>query len=312
MLGKLKKVELRNAWKHEALDFTNWLAKEENLNILSEEIGIPIKLTRTEAPVGGYSVDILAEEENTGKIIIIENQLETTDHDHLGKIVTYASGYDAEIIIWVVKDIREEHQRAIDWLNEHSSENINFFLIKIELWQIGDSPCAPKFQIISKPNDWAKVIRNTMYSKELSTTALQNIEFINQFIIYAKEQNSKLRLGRAQPTTPSYYSIAIGNSNAGIAIKINRKKNIIAADLYFFNKEAYNSIYEDKEAIEKEYGKSLKWDDKPELKGAIISDQISADMEKEDKWPEYFKWILKVSESYQTIFLKRLKEIKRE
>lgn len=151
-----------------------------------------------------------------------------------------------------------------------------------------------------------------MYSKELSTTALQNIEFINQFIIYAKEQNSKLRLGRAQPTTPSYYSIAIGNSNAGIAIKINRKKNIIAADLYFFNKEAYNSIYEDKEAIEKEYGKSLKWDDKPELKGAIISDQISADMEKEDKWPEYFKWILKVSESYQTIFLKRLKEIKRE
>ncbi len=118
-LSKLEKVALREVWKHEALDFTNWLAKPENLELLSDEIGIDITLIQTEASVGDFNVDILAEEENTGKKIIIENQLESTDHDHLGKIITYASGFDAEIIIWIVKGVRDEHKKAIDWLNEH-------------------------------------------------------------------------------------------------------------------------------------------------------------------------------------------------
>jgi hypothetical protein len=100
---------LRTVWSHEAYDFTNWLAEEENLNLLGEEVGIDLKLIKTEADVGRYNVDILAEEENTGHKIIIENQLEMTDHDHLGKIITYASGYDANIIIWIVKDVRDMH-----------------------------------------------------------------------------------------------------------------------------------------------------------------------------------------------------------
>lgn len=109
MLGKLEKIDLRTVWSHEAYDFTNWLAEEENLNLLGEEVGIDLKLIKTEADVGRYNVDILAEEENTGHKIIIENQLEMTDHDHLGKIITYASGYDANIIIWIVKDVRDMH-----------------------------------------------------------------------------------------------------------------------------------------------------------------------------------------------------------
>ena len=152
-LGKIKKVELRKAWNHEASDFTNWLAEEENLRLLSDEIGVDIKLIQTEATVGRFNVDILAEEENTGNKIVIENQLEVTNHDHLGKIITYASGFDASIVIWVVKEVREEHRQAIDWLNEHTDEDLAFFLIQVELWQIGDSPFAPKFEIVSKPND---------------------------------------------------------------------------------------------------------------------------------------------------------------
>jgi hypothetical protein len=116
-LSKLKKVNLREEWKHEATDFTNWLAKDENLLLLSEEIGIDISLVQTEASVGQFSVDILAEESNTNRKIVIENQLETTDHDHLGKIITYASGFDAEIVIWIVKGVRDEHKQAVDWLS---------------------------------------------------------------------------------------------------------------------------------------------------------------------------------------------------
>lgn len=119
-LSKLDKVDLREVWKHEALDFTNWLAKPENLELLSAEIGIDISLIQTEASVGNFNIDILAEEENTGRKIVIENQLESTDHDHLGKIITYASGFDTEIIVWIVKSVRDEHKQAIDWLNEHT------------------------------------------------------------------------------------------------------------------------------------------------------------------------------------------------
>ena len=128
-LAKLEKVDLRKAWKHEAYDFTNWLSKEEHLQLLSDEIGLNLELIETEASVGRYSVDILAKEMHADKKVIIENQLETTDHDHLGKIITYASGYDAETIIWIVKDVREEHKQAIDWLNSISGDTINFFAI---------------------------------------------------------------------------------------------------------------------------------------------------------------------------------------
>ena len=158
-LSRLKKVELREAWRHEAMDFTNWLAKEDNLTLLGDEIGFDIQLTQTEAAVGSFSVDILAEEANTGNKIIIENQLEMTDHDHLGKIITYASGYDARVIVWVVKDAREEHRNAVDWLNEHTDENLEFYLVRIEVWQIENSPLAPKFEILSRPNDWAKAVK---------------------------------------------------------------------------------------------------------------------------------------------------------
>jgi hypothetical protein len=121
-LGKLKKVDLKNEWKHEAYDFSKWLAQQENLDMLSDEIGIGIQLIEREASVGKFNVDILAQEENSERKIIIENQLETTDHGHLGKIITYAAGYDAEIIIWIVKDVRDEHKKAIEWLNEHTDE----------------------------------------------------------------------------------------------------------------------------------------------------------------------------------------------
>tara|TARA_B100001105_G_C22006770_1_gene279750 strand:- start:34 stop:459 length:426 start_codon:yes stop_codon:yes gene_type:complete len=139
-LSKIKRVDLRKVWKNEALDFTTWLAESENLELLSEEIEIEISLIQTEASVGKFKVDILAEENNTGRKIVIENQLDSTDHDHLGKIITYASGFDAEIVIWIVQNVRDEHKQAIDWLNEHTDQKVNIFAIQMEVWQIAESP----------------------------------------------------------------------------------------------------------------------------------------------------------------------------
>ncbi|MDI3537618.1 MAG: hypothetical protein PWP30_2100 [Eubacteriaceae bacterium] len=134
-LGKIEKIDdLRCIWPHEAYDFSQWLAQDENLQLLSDTIGIDIVLEEIESSVGDFNVDLYAYEEGTKRKIIIENQLENTDHNHLGKIITYASGKEAEVIIWIVKRARDEHKNAIEWLNQHTDENIGFFLLEIELW----------------------------------------------------------------------------------------------------------------------------------------------------------------------------------
>ena len=159
-LGKMKRIhDLHSVWPHEANHFTKWLAQDSNLNELGSSIGIDIDLEERESPVGSFKVDLYAVESGTGRKIIIENQLEDTNHDHLGKLITYASGKGAEVIVWIVKRARDEHRQAIEWLNQHTDSNIGFFLVEIELWQIDDSLLAPKFNVVEKPNDWAKTMK---------------------------------------------------------------------------------------------------------------------------------------------------------
>lgn len=157
-LGKLEEVQdLRSVWPNEAKDFTPWLSS--NIGRLGETLGIDIDVEETESAVGDFNVDIFAVDADTGKKIIIENQLEATDHDHLGKLITYASGKAAGLVIWVVKKARDEHKAAIEWLNNHTTEDIGFILCEIKLYRIGDSAIAPSFVVIEKPNDWAKEMK---------------------------------------------------------------------------------------------------------------------------------------------------------
>ena len=184
-LGKLEKIELREVWRHEALDFTRWLARKENIALLSKEIGIDIEVIETEMSVGRYNVDIYARDTESNKKIVIENQLENTNHDHLGKMLVYAAGLDADIAIWIVKDVNEEHRQAVEWLNDNSFEKINIFLVKVELWQIDNSPIAPKFQVICEPNNWAKVLKQQ--SKEnVSDLELKQMEYWQGLLIMPK------------------------------------------------------------------------------------------------------------------------------
>jgi hypothetical protein len=167
-LGQLKEIkDLRKVWPHEALDFTPWLAEEENLMLLSDAVGLEITVEETESSVGDFNVDIYATETGTDRKIIIENQLEDTNHEHLGKLITYASGKAADIVIWVVKHAREEHRAAMEWLNNYTDENIAFFLLEIKLYQIGNSDIAVKFEVIEKPNDWVKEIKRQSSSSPI-------------------------------------------------------------------------------------------------------------------------------------------------
>lgn len=309
-LGRLNNVELRKAWAHEALDFTNWLAEPENISLLSDEVGINIKPIQTEAAVGNFKLDILAEEENTGRKIIIENQLESTNHDHLGKIITYASGLGAEIVIWIVKTIREEHEQAVDWLNEHTDEKINFFIIKMELWQIGDSPLAPKFQVISKPNDWAKIVKSSVVG-DLTETKLLQKSFWDDFKNYAKNANSKLKLRNTSPQ--HWYDISLGFSDAHISLTINTREDLIGCEIYIANsKTLFKHLEKNKNEIEAELQEVLIWDELPEKKASRIRLTKEARINDKEQWANYFDWLKTTAEKFNTIFSKYIKKVAKE
>ena len=158
-LGRLEQVELREAWSSESRDFTPWLAQEENLKLLGEAIGIELDLESQEKDVGPFRANILCKDTATDEWVLIENQLDRTDHSHLGQLLTYAAGLNAVTIVWIAERFTEEHRATLDWLNERTDEKINLFGLEIELWRIGDSPIAPKFNIISQPNDWSRTVQ---------------------------------------------------------------------------------------------------------------------------------------------------------
>ena len=158
-LDTIQKVPLREVWPHEAHDFTKWLAEEQNLATLGMAVGIELELIETESSVGSFNVDIYAQESGTGRKVIIEHQLEDTNHDHLGKVITYAAGKGAEVVIWVVAHARDEHRQAIEWLNQHTDSDFGFFLVEVELWKIGDSLPAPRFGVVEQPNEWTKTVK---------------------------------------------------------------------------------------------------------------------------------------------------------
>ena len=308
-ISKIKEIDLRKAWNHEASDFTNWLAEDENLSLLSDEIGIDLKLIQTEASVGKFNVDILAEEENTGRKVIIENQLEITNHDHLGKTITYASGYDAEIIIWIVKEVRDEHKKAVDWLNEHTDEKINFFAIRMELWQIGDSPYAPKFQIISKPNDWAKAVKASSAKASLTNTKLLQLEFWNKFKEYNNENNSALRLRTPRPQ--HWYDVAIGNSDTHISLTVDSQKNILGCEIYISNlKDLFYYLEKNKEKIEKKLNLKLEWFALEGKRASRIKLTKDFDIANTDEWEDGFSWLKETAENFQDVFIKFIRKYK--
>jgi hypothetical protein len=308
-LSKLTKVDLRDVWEHEALDFTRWLAEQENLEALSQEIGAEIKLIKTEASVGRFSVDILAEEEASGRKIIIENQLEDTNHDHLGKIITYASGYDAEIIIWIVKDVREEHQKAIDWLNEHTDENINFFLIKIELWQIEGSNPAPKFEIVASPNEWAKAIKESSTAGELTDRKIQQLEFWTKMKEYVSKIDHQIRLRSPRPQ--HWYNVSMGSSEAHIGLTVNSRESLIGCEVWINkDKELFNFLLEHKEDIERELGGKAEWVNSAVTSSIKIKKEVPGVFNPEEV-EHYYAWLYEKTILCQKVFGKYFREYKK-
>lgn len=292
-LSKLEEIKnLRKVWKDEARNFTPWLALEENIQLLSEAIGIDITECETESKVGAFNVDIYAKEGNTGRKIIIENQLEDTNHTHLGQVITYASGKTAEIVIWIVKHVREEHKKAIEWLNEHTDENIGFFLCEIKLFKIGNSDMAPKFEVIEKPNDWAKEIKK---NDSLSPTEQLRKDFWTAFNEHAfKNPEFAKQFRRRQASADHWLNYFIGSSSCHIDAQLLKQYNEVRVEFYVpDDKEFFNNIYKHKDEIEHGTGLKFEWLPLPDKKAsrAYVS-KGDVDFEDKSTWEESFDWIM--------------------
>ena len=257
-IGKLKEVDIRELWKHEQYDFSEWLSKKENIENLNEILGLTLIDISKETYVGAYRCDLFAKDETTGIKVIIENQLEVSNHDHLGKIITYASGLDAKVVVWIVKEAREEHRSAIEWLNNNTNSSVNFFLIEIHAYKIGESDPAPMFQVVEQPNDFIKNNKSTNRDESMNKSQSQRIEFWNQFNNVVIERGKPFNIRKA--TTDHWYNVAIGTSDAHIDITLVNKDSLIGVELYITdNKELFDKLYERKDEIEQELGFNLDW-----------------------------------------------------
>ena len=316
-LGRLERVKLRDIWENEAQHFTPWLAQEENLSILGDTIKIDLELEAQEKNVGPFSADILCKDTATGNWVLVENQLERTDHTHLGQLLTYAAGLQAVTIVWVSARFTEEHRAALDWLNEITDDRISFFGLEVELWRIGESLAAPKFNIISKPNDWSRSVGSAarrIEDQALSPTQELYLRYwaaFRDFLI-----NSGSSINPVKPTKENWTSYGVGRTGFGLAATINQWEKRIRVEIYIGAEDAksfFALLKKDQAEIEKEFGGSLDWQELPEAKASRIALALQPkDPADEDDWPKQHEWMQQKLELLDRTFRHRIRTLSLE
>ncbi len=306
-LSKLEEIkDLRKIWKQEK-EFTDWLADkdDENISILGSACNLDISVEEIEKSIGDFRADIIARDNKSEKLIIIENQLEETNHDHLGKILTYASGIKANIIIWIVKNVRDEHRQAIEWLNENTGEDINFFLIKVKVYKIDNSHPAVKFEIIEQPNEWGKKMKKE--KDDITSTQMARKEYWNMFNEYAFSNDNEFskKFNKRTISTDHWMNFSVGSSAYHISVTQVRKENKLGVEWYISdNKEIYNKLYNSKEQIEKELGFSVEWMQLADKKASRIITYYKTDFEDRNAYPEQFQWIMNTAVKMKNVIKK--------
>lgn len=293
-LCKLKRVPLRQAWKHEANDFTPWLAEDDNLEALADALGISeLELVATEHWVGDFKLDILCTDGD--EQVVIENQLEETDHKHLGQILAYAAGVDARKVIWIAESFRPEHLAALQFLNVNTNDELSFFGVQIELWRIGDSPLAPKFEVVVKPNNWARAGREQARAVSAATPLKQlQLKFWTALVERLGKDATQIR--PAKPGPYHWLNTSIGRSGFGLNITANTRDERLGVELYLSGTEAkrqFSNLLLKKDQIEAELCYLLDWQELPNKTASRIATWRSeASIEDECRWEEYQAWII--------------------
>lgn len=284
MVGKLTKVPLRGIWEHEAKDFSSWLA--DNIEVLSEKLDFSLSVVEKNKTVGSFFIDILAEDEQ-GRPVIIENQLEQTNHDHLGKIVTYISSMDAKTGIWITSRPRAEHKKAIEWLNEATPADVRFYLVKMEAVRIGKSEPAPLFTIVAKPEEEAKLRGEE--KKKLARRHVLRKKFWTQLLAKAKRKTDLH--SNISPGIWNWIGTGAGKSGLSFIYAISKKEGW--TEFYIDrgkgnqkqNKKWFDIFFRNKKRIEKTFGDTLDWERLDDKRASRIAKRYKGvGLYDEEKW----------------------------
>lgn len=298
-IGTLSPVDIRKVWPREASDFTPWLA--ENASRLGEVLGMDLVHEHTEAKVGRYSADLVFREESSSRLVVVENMFGATDHDHLGKLITYAAGLEAGYAVLLAPELRDEHRSALFWLNSISTEDFGFFGIVLEAWRIGDSNPAPRLRVEVKPDDWSRSVR-AAHSSGLTETQRAYQRFWGEFLPVFRDAHP----GWTRAATPSKSSwMSFPSSRSGLlkyAAAFCRPdgKYQLRAEAYIdgggadTSKNTFDALHEKKQQIEAVVGEALDWTRLDHRRASRISlyfpDEIQ--IADEARWPEARTWLV--------------------
>lgn len=309
-------MDLRAVWPNEAEDFTPWLASPENLRLLGETLGMELDDARTEQSVGTYSADIVATNTADNRRVVIENQLERTDHDHLGKILTYAAGLDALTVVWMAERFTERHRAALAWLNRISDTNIRFFGIEIEIWRIDSSRCAPKFNLVAKPNEWTKALPTK--TKRTPTQQAQ-FDFWSGFREYAGASSSKVSPTAPQPQ--NWMWMSIGKGGFGLCAVASTDgwdgsgwtgKPEIRAELVMASKDSkqyFDKLTAERDAIDAQFPGNPEWYPEEGVQQRKVFFRKSVDWKLPDEQSSCYRWLVERLDRLHEVFQPRIQQL---
>lgn len=315
-LGMLSRLEdLKEVWPHEATSFTPWLASEENIALLADAIGVEELIVEAqEKNVGPFRADILCKDPSTDTYVLVENQLERTDHAHLGQILTYAAGLGACTIIWIARSFTSEHRATLDWLNEITDEKFHFFGLEVELWRIGDSALAPKFNVVCRPNDWSRIVQTAAKEIEASQLTPRDLtlrDFWSDLKAELERNRSKVRTQK--PLPQSWTNAALGRTGIHLVAvaRVRKRSMAVQVTLHGPNRDAfYKELFAQKEPIEAQFGEPLEWRELPEkTESQIRIARENVDLTDRGKWPEYLTWMRERLERLQSVFGSRARNL---
>lgn len=311
--ASLKSQGVREYWEHEAQEFTPWIASEiraEGVSELEDSLGLDLEIIEEEKSVGRYNVDILAEVVDDNRNVVIENQLNPSDHDHLGKSIAYASGVDADIIVWIAPRFYDEHRDAMQWLNENSREGVDLFAIRLEVWKIGDSDPAVRLNPVAEPSEWKEKAKRS--KGELTETEQLQEEFWTEFRDRIADRETPLSARKPYPEY--YYNNPIGKAGFELQFTINSRDNELGVSLVIRDDAAaYRQLVEEAQQIESEFDRELTWQEPEKTRAGKERSRIAvtkpATVTDQDQWDDYLDWMIEHGEQFHEVFYDRIQRL---
>jgi Domain of unknown function (DUF4268) len=316
-LGRLERItDLRRIWPDEARDFTPWLARPENLSILSEHLGLGpegLELEAVERFVGPYKADILCRDTTTGKWVLIENQLEKTDHSHLGQLLVYAAGLDCKTIVWISRAVTPEHKVAVEWLNSLASTDTAFHALEIELWRIGESPVAPSFNSVVRPSEAARqaeTAKSGLEQGDLTPAKQELLDYWRSFEALLADRRGRVRA--VAPLAQSWLVHSIGRAGVSLNSSLNRRQNWVRSEIYLTGPKAdtnFRALAAQRSEIEAELGASLTWYDASASDRRIYAEKVFPSVVDRQSWVAQHLWLIDQLEALHRVFHDRVRTL---